>query len=632
MDNDKQKLNAELQMKENFINNIPGGVHQCRNDSEYTLLSMSNAFLSMFGYTREEIRHLFHGRYREMIYPGDRDEVAKSINEQLKKGNDIEIEYRVVKKDGTPIWILDRGRLTEDDFGGFFCCILIEITDRKREQEELRLSLERHKVIMDQTIEIIFEWDICQDTLRFSSNWYRKFGYEGIRTNVSKRIPLSDKIYQEDMPVFMKIINDTAKGIPYSETELRIKDIKGKAYWCRIRATAQYDSEGNPIKAIGVIIDIDNEKKQNQLLFEQTQRDDLTGLYNKMAINSLVRRRINDSGNSALQAILILDVDYFKEVNDTYGHLAGDSILSKVAAALKNSIGSKDLIGRIGGDEFLIYFAGEAERDSVLGKAERMLKSLMMITPEAGAPSITCSIGLIVFQNGESNYEELYKKADLALYYRKRNGRNGITLYDPKVCKEDIMKNSQDSAAGSDIGSDEERVSDGRMAQYVFRTLYHARDIEASVRQLLEIIGRSYDVSRVYIFENSEDGIHCCNTFEWCNKGIEPQKDKLQNLSYHNLGDYNRYFNDKGVFYCANTKDLPAGLYKIMEFQGIRSVLWCAMLDEGEYTGFMGFDECRENRAWNAKQVAAIKLTADVFSVFLARHRQKKREEAECRR
>lgn len=83
---------------------------------------------------------------------------------------------RVVKKDGTSVWILDKGRLVEDGLGGSFCCILIEITDRKREQAELSLLLERYQVIMDQTTEIIFEWDICRDTLQLSPNWHKKFG------------------------------------------------------------------------------------------------------------------------------------------------------------------------------------------------------------------------------------------------------------------------------------------------------------------------------------------------------------------------------------------------------------------------------------------------------------------------
>lgn len=631
MDNDKQKLNAKLQMKENFINNIPGGVHQCRNDSGYTLLSMSEGFLFMLGYTREEIKSLFHDSYLEMIYSGDRMRVVNSIQEQLKRGKDFEIEYRVVKKDGTSVWILDKGRLVEDGLGGSFCCILIEITDRKREQEELSLLLERYQVIMDQTTEIIFEWDICRDTLQLSSNWHKKFGYTGIKADISSRIPLSDKIYPEDIPALTKIIKDSVQGVPYSEKELRIKDIRGEYYWHRIRMTVQYNSEGCPVKAVGVIIDIDDEKKQNQLLFEQAQKDALTGAYNKGTINTLVQHRLNEAGNLSVQAILILDVDYFKEVNDTYGHLVGDSILSKTAAALKSNIGCKDLIGRIGGDEFLIYLAEAVDRTEAVRSAEKLLKALLTITPEKGAPSITCSIGIVVFSHKELDYKELYNKADLALYYRKKNGRNGITLYDSSMCKENIMTNLSDSAAESDIGSDEESVTDEHMAQYVFRTLYHARDIESSVKQLLEIIGRSYDVSRVYIFENSEDGTRCCNTFEWCGKGIEPQIDKLQNLSYHNdLEDYDRNFDKNGIFYCADIKRLPSNQRRIMEPQGIRSLLHCAMLDEGEYVGFIGFDECRETRAWNAKQVAAIKQTADVFSVFLAKYRQKQKKQEEA--
>ncbi|MEG2665366.1 MAG: diguanylate cyclase, partial [Hafnia sp.] len=194
-----------------------------------------------------------------------------------------------------------------------------EITYRKREQEELRLRLEQHQIIMDQTTDIIFEWDIRKDTLNFSQNWRKKFGYEAIASEISGRIPLSDNIHKEDMSAFVKIIKDTAAGVPYSETEFRIKNIKGRYTWCRIRATTQFDDDGRAIKAIGVILDINEETKEKQNLQKLAQRDPLTGIYNKAATNALVARRMGYFDITVLQALLMIDVDYFKSVNDTYG-------------------------------------------------------------------------------------------------------------------------------------------------------------------------------------------------------------------------------------------------------------------------------------------------------------------------
>lgn len=304
-----------------------------------------------------------------------------------------------------------------------------EITIGKREQEELRLRLEQHQIIMDQTTDILFEWDIRKDTLLFSSNWRKKFGYDPIDNEISGRIPLSKNIHVEDVPAFVTIMKNTAAGKPYSETEFRIKDSSGWYRWCRIRATAQFNDAGRAIKAVGVILDINSEKNEKQKLIKMAQRDALTGIYNKAATNATVTHHMEDFDFTVLQALLIIDVDYFKAVNDTYGHMAGDNILSAVAKQLKNYVRSGDVVGRIGGDEFLVYLTQVETREDALWKAQSLHAALGTLVPEQGAPPITCSIGMAVFPHGAVEYAELYQYADTALYRCKDTGRNGVTVY-----------------------------------------------------------------------------------------------------------------------------------------------------------------------------------------------------------
>lgn len=630
---DNQALRSALAVRvkqlENLTKNIPGGAHQCANDPNLTLLSMSDGFLSQFGYTREEIQTLFQNQFLNMIYPSDRINMLRTVAEQLEKGPDIELEYRVLHKNGQPVWILDKGRLMENGEGGqCFYCLLVEINDRKREQEELRLSLERHQVIMDQATDIIFEWDIRADTLLFSQNWRKKFGYDAINRQISGKIPLSNNIHPDDMPAFVKIMRDTALGVPYSETEFRIRNTGGIYLWCRIRATAQYDENKRPIKAVGVIVDIDREKRQQQALLEQAQRDALTGLYNKATVNALVGQRMQEKTSEELQALLMIDIDYFKTVNDTYGHLCGDSLLSDVAAVLSSHIRSTDVAGRIGGDEFLIYLPEVTSEAAVSKKIQSLLASLRLLTPEIGAPPITCSIGAAVFQRGTIDYHTLYQCADRALYHQKNNGRGGFSFYQPLLDDMHPFEMAQ-TAVGTAIGSDEGNVIDEQMAQYAFRTLYTSEHVESALNRLLEIIGRSFGVGRAYIFESSADGLRCSNTFEWCGQGVVPQKDTLQNLSYKDdLDNYLANFDKNGIFYCADVRDTPANLRSVLEPQGICSMLQCAMLDEGKFVGYVGFDECRNYRAWSARQVATFKLTADVLSTFLVKLRLRQRIEA----
>lgn len=309
-----------------------------------------------------------------------------------------------------------------------------EISVRRQEQEELRLRLEQYQIIMDQTTDILFEWDIRKDKLVFSSNWRKKFGYDPIDSEISGRIPLSQNIHSEDIPAFVKIMKEIAAGVPYSETEFRIKNSKKQYTWCRIRATAQFDDVGNAIKAVGVILDINAEKREKQDLLKMAQRDPLTGIYNKAATNALVSQRMKDLDYTVLQALLIVDIDYFKSVNDTYGHLAGDNVISAVAAQLKSHICDRDVVGRIGGDEFLVYLYDVENEEAAFGKAEKLHTALGMVRPIPEAQTITCSIGVAVFPHGMVEYTELYQFADAALYRCKEQGRNGVSVYKKPEC------------------------------------------------------------------------------------------------------------------------------------------------------------------------------------------------------
>lgn len=182
---------------------------------------------------------------------------------------------------------------------------------------------------------------------------------------------------------------------------------------------------------MGVIVDIDEEKKHKQLLISQAQYDVLTGIYNKATINTLVEQRVqkvvSDQHSSGYQAFFIIDLDHFKSINDKHGHLCGDYVLAEVAEALKRSIRSTDLVGRVGGDEFIIYFPEINDEAAVKQKAECILEAVRHIRPTSSAEAISCSIGAVVLPHGSVDYSILYQCADYALYEQKNNGRNGVT-------------------------------------------------------------------------------------------------------------------------------------------------------------------------------------------------------------
>ncbi|MFR2562901.1 MAG: PAS domain-containing protein [Anaeromassilibacillus sp.] len=140
---------------------IPGGIFRCLPDPVWTILEVSRGFLNLFGYTAEEMREKFHNHYLDMIHPHDRRAVTRAFQKHMETGTDHCLEYRVKHRDGHTLWILEQSHLMQrDGEPDTLCCTLTDITEGKKLQEQLRLSLERHQILMDQTDDIIIEWNM----------------------------------------------------------------------------------------------------------------------------------------------------------------------------------------------------------------------------------------------------------------------------------------------------------------------------------------------------------------------------------------------------------------------------------------------------------------------------------------
>lgn len=445
-----QELRAKAREMYALTKNVPCGLHQCMDDEELTIISISDSFLEMFGYSREDIEERFQNRFARMIYKEDREAVLSSMNHQLAIKNDMELEYRIPLKDGGLVWILDKGKLAVGEDGKrTFYCVMLDITEQRKQREALRLSLERHQVIMDQGTDIIFEWDIAADTLTFSNNWSKKFGYPAIREGISSRIPQSPNIHPDDMMAFISIMTDTAAGVPYSETEFRIRNERGKFTWCRIRATTQYDNDRRPLRAVGVIVDIEEEKKRRQELIIRAQNDCLTGLLNK-AVSQKKMEEYLEWKDCEKGALFLIDVDNFKFINDQYGHLCGDKALTDIASMMKNKFRFTDVLGRIGGDEFLAFLPGVSDQLAV-ELVDKIITGMQEIRPEGHDIHLSCSIGIAFYPRDGRDFYSLFRHADQALYHVKNTGKSGHSVYNPSMHEYRVSIGEHASACEADM-------------------------------------------------------------------------------------------------------------------------------------------------------------------------------------
>lgn len=426
----QQDLNERNSELAEITRNVAAGVYRCRDDTAHTLVHINDGFLALFGYSREELQALFQNQMIHLIYAADREQVWQSLQSQLAASDTVELEYRALRKDGTIFYVLDRVRRVLDENGETtFFCVLIDNTERRQEQEKLRLSLERHRVIMDQATDIIFQWDMQADTADISPNWIKKFGYAPQHENLRKTLPNSKVIYAEDLQTLVALMREMLSGKSYAQTELRIRKADGAYIWCRIRVTTQYDTDARPISAIGVITDISGEKEAHRALLERTQRDTLTDLLNKSAVRQHVETILREQSTEQ-HAMLILDIDNFKAVNDTFGHLCGDDVLLALAHGLKRVFRQSDVLGRIGGDEFLLFLPS-ITHEKAREKAQEAL-SVFLQTDWPYEEKPTVSIGVSYYPKHASDFLRLYACADSALYQAKASGKRSVAEFDEK--------------------------------------------------------------------------------------------------------------------------------------------------------------------------------------------------------
>lgn len=202
----------------------------------------------------------------------------------------------------------------------------------------------------------------------------------------------------------------------------------GEAYsWMRINAHLFTWSDDGSLRMLVYRQNIDAEKRREHAMIEQMQRDSLTGLYNKAATQEHIRARLDGAPDEAF-AFLILDIDNFKSVNDRFGHSAGDTVLTTFAQTVSSQFRRDDVVGRIGGDEF-VAFLPVSDVVAAERKAADLVAALNLdVKTDAGTCSLSASVGVALAPNCGHDFETLYRRADRALYRAKALGKNRYSL------------------------------------------------------------------------------------------------------------------------------------------------------------------------------------------------------------
>ena len=600
--------------------NIPGCVQRCKYDGSLTMVYCSDGFLQLTGFTSEEIDRFFHNQFIGMIYEPDREAIRRSIDIQLQAGSVIDVQYRLLRKDGSLIWILDKGQLmAESGLEAELYCLLTDITGQREIMQELEISNERYKIVLDQSDSMIFEYDILNGMVSHSSSSLYMFGSDRVIRDFPDSVLKSRIIHPDDVDMFLSLFSSVKDGAHSAEGDCRLKDEKGAYLWYNIKITTIFNKDGKPVRAIGRISDITCQKEATQKLMQKAQRDGLTGLLNKSATKVSIEQAL--VGNE-LSALYIIDVDHFKEINDNLGHMFGDAVLAGIGSKLKKLFRASDVVGRIGGDEFMVLLKNINDLSLVAEKASAIHQSLKQtFGNDSKQYCISGSIGIATYPKDGLSYTDLYKKADAALYEAKRRGRNQYVVFDNNITALRSMntaaefRNTLTPTLKSTLKPHKSFQDD--MLSYVFDMLYHAKDTDSAVGIVLKIAGERFHVSRAYIYEAAPDHSCAVNTHEWCAESPDTPRSHAQYIAARDMNGYFDLFNEEGIFFCGDTGQLQHPLRSLFQARGVRSLLHLAIFEGESLKGIVGFDECNSNRIWPLEEIDALSSIAKIISLFL---------------
>ena len=270
----------------------------------------------------------------------------------------------------------------------------------------------------------LFEYDRRKDILEFTNNARRILMLDELRIShvMGKKIR-TDLFLQEDRKVMEDMLRSRTgsweDNIQYAE--LRLKSISGEYHWFGCHYKTITSDTGTVVKVVGKLADISRQRSREQELREQAMRDVLTGIYNK-AGERLIDRMVKEKGQGLF---LMLDLNDFKSINDTMGHVAGDAILTELGRVLKGNCRENDIVARIGGDEFVMFLPGVFDRQTGKRKIGEIQESLRTVRISTwGIRGIKASIGAALCPEDGMDYGTLYKAADEAMYQAKEQSKN----------------------------------------------------------------------------------------------------------------------------------------------------------------------------------------------------------------
>ncbi|MES2038894.1 MAG: EAL domain-containing protein [Pseudomonadota bacterium] len=398
---------------------------------------LSDRLREIYGYEKDEIEDLSEELDRR-THPDDLKQMNLDRQAHFDGKTAIYInEHRVQCKDGRWKWILTRGTVIQRDAQGSPIRVVgthTDISERKQAEVALRESEERLRMALSATHQGLYDLNVQTGDAIVNPEYALMLGYahDSFQEN---RKNWAARVHPADFPLAARAFREHLEGKSDEyRVEFRQKKASGEWAWIlSVGAIVEWDRDGQPQRMLGTVLDITEKKKTEALIWQQANIDTLTGLPNRRMFYDRLDHdiKLSKRHNLAL-AVLFIDLDFFKEVNDTLGHATGDALLIEAAHRLRNCVRESDTVARLGGDEFTVSLPEMHEQNRAEIIAQNIIRSMSTPFQLAGEEIyLSASVGITIYPRDADNLDDLIKHADQAMYAAKAQGRNRFSYFTP---------------------------------------------------------------------------------------------------------------------------------------------------------------------------------------------------------
>lgn len=591
MNIDIQKIKEEL-----FDDSLPCGIAVCIDDENISVTTANSYFHNVVGSSKDTFSL---PSLRSLVYPSDFYKIRDYINKIDNRGAPVQL--RIIGKGFTASWYQMTAKRFSDNV---FVCVFFDINNQKKTESTLRQDINRYSSIFEITNNIVMEYNCQLDIMTMGVNSNNFLDYSKVTENYTKNFQSSTIVHPDDRQAFYSILTNPPKVARLAELIMRIENKEHEYRWVKFSGKSVFDSEGKPWLVLGIITDINDEKHTQLGLLKLSKTDLMTDVLNRNSIEESISEYLKNKPDNTTCALFMIDIDDFKNINDLYGHVAGDEILKTIAKCLKRAASENDIVGRVGGDEFQLFIPDISHLEDINTFADNLCNELDKLCSEKLGAACTISLGISI-SDKIVVYEELYRYADLALYSAKENGKAHYEIYGNKP-------NTSSSKPKCP------HTSSKHLSLDVIQRSLAIINNPNSVNDVLSYIGNDFALDRISIFEIVNDEDMAQLKWDWEKKDNTSTLEQGQRVSLSLFPAANFLSNIYSSTTTNSDLDQTACIPALMN---ATAYLQSEIRNNGKLYGYICFAEYDGSRAWLQRDHAMMQflssMLAEAFTLTL---------------